>query len=145
MTPIQVPWIRENYHWVPRIKEIRSLQVHNILLRNILHYTLGCIRSPELFSNNFYLVLKYCILVKNETSEFFAQLVDVQGCIKTPKFFPRGWNLQIMKFGHNLVSTWIRNMILVSNPTKIHTSYSLKLSDRLKKLSSFHLHWFLFE
>jgi len=29
---------------------------------------LGCIRSPRLFSNNFYLVLKCCILVNNETS-----------------------------------------------------------------------------
>jgi len=34
-------------------------------------------------------------------------------------------------------------MILVSNPTKIHTSYSLKLSERPKRLGNFHLHWFL--
>jgi len=34
-------------------------------------------------------------------------------------------------------------MILVFNPTKIYTSYSLKLSERPKRLSNFHLHWFL--
>jgi len=31
-----------------------------------------------------------------------------------------------MKFGHNLETTWSRNMILVPNPTKMHTSYSFK-------------------
>jgi len=50
-----------------------------------------------------------------------------------------------MKFGHNLVTTWSGNMILVSNPTKIHTSYSLKLSERPERLRNFHLHWFLLE
>jgi len=34
-------------------------------------------------------------------------------------------------------------MILVSHPTKIHTSYLLKLSERPKRLSNFHLQWFL--
>jgi len=34
-------------------------------------------------------------------------------------------------------------MILVSNPTKIHTSYPLKLSERPKRLTNFHLQWFL--
>jgi len=34
-----------------------------------------------------------------------------------------------MKFVHNLVTAWSRNMILVSNPTKIHISYSLKLCE----------------
>ena len=37
----------------------------------------GCIRSPRIFSNNFYSVVKCCILVKHETSEIFSQLVDV--------------------------------------------------------------------
>jgi len=32
---------------------------------------LGCIRSPRLFSNNFYLVLKCCILVKMRPLKFF--------------------------------------------------------------------------
>jgi len=50
-----------------------------------------------------------------------------------------------MKFGHNLVTIWSRNMILVSNPTKIHTSYSLKLSERPERLRNIHLHWFLLE
>jgi len=31
-------------------------------------------------------------------------------------------------------------MVLVSNPTKMRTSYSLKLSEILKKLSNFSLH-----
>jgi len=35
-----------------------------------------------------------------------------------------------MKFGHNLVTTWSMNMILVSNSTKLHTSYSLKPSEK---------------
>jgi len=56
-----------------------------------------------------------------------------------PKFDPEGQNLHIMKFFHNLVTTWNRNMILVSNPTKIHTSYPFKLSERPKRLSNFHL------
>jgi len=34
-------------------------------------------------------------------------------------------------------------MILVSKPTKIHISYSSKLSERPVRLSNFHLHWFL--
>jgi len=34
-------------------------------------------------------------------------------------------------------------MILVSNPSKIYTSYALKLSERLKILSNFPLHCFL--
>jgi len=34
-------------------------------------------------------------------------------------------------------------MIFVSNPTKIHTSYPLKQSERPKRLSNFHLQWFL--
>jgi len=34
-------------------------------------------------------------------------------------------------------------MILLSNPNKIHTSYPLKLSERPKRLSKFHLQWFL--
>jgi len=80
-------------------------------------------------------------LVKNETCAVFLQLVDVYGCIETPKVLPGGGqNLQIMKFGRSLVTTWSRNMILVSNPTKIHTSYSLKLSERPKRLSNFRLH-----
>jgi len=33
-------------------------------------------------------------------------------------------------------------MILVSNPTKTHTSYPLKLSEWPKRLSNFHLQWF---
>ena len=37
----------------------------------------GCIRSHRLFSNSFYPVLKCCILVKNEASKIFLQLVDV--------------------------------------------------------------------
>jgi len=80
-------------------------------------------QESSTFSNNFYLVLKCCILVKTETYTIFSQLVDVYGCIEAPKISPGGQNLQIMKFGHSLVTTWSRNMILVSNPTKIHTSY----------------------
>jgi len=34
-------------------------------------------------------------------------------------------------------------MILVSNPTKKLTNYPLKLSERPKRLSNFHLQWFL--
>ena len=33
---------------------------------------LGCIRSPRLCSNNFGLVIKCCILVKNEISKIFS-------------------------------------------------------------------------
>jgi len=36
-------------------------------------------------------------------------------------------------------------MILVSNLTKIYTINSLKLSERPKKFSNFHLHRFLFD
>jgi len=36
-------------------------------------------------------------------------------------------------------------MILMSNSTKIHTGYSLKLSERPDRLRNFHLHWFLLE
>jgi len=43
-----------------------------------------------------------------------------------------------MEIVNNLATTWSRNMILMSNPTKIHTSYSLKLSERPKNLSNFH-------
>jgi len=60
-----------------------------------------------------------------------------------PKFDQAGENFQIIKFGHNVVTTWSGNMILVSNPTKINTSNSLKLSERLKRLRSFRLHRFL--
>jgi len=84
-------------------------------------------------------------LVKNDTCTIFLQLVDVYGYIEAPKVLPGGQNLQIMKFGHSLVTTLSRNMILVSNPTKIHASYSSKLSERPKRLSTFHLHWFLLE
>jgi len=34
-------------------------------------------------------------------------------------------------------------MTLVINPTKINTSYPLKLSERQKRLSNFYLQWFL--
>jgi len=36
-------------------------------------------------------------------------------------------------------------MILVSNPTKVDTSYSLKLLERRKRLSNFDFHWLLLE
>jgi len=45
-----------------------------------------------------------------------------------------------MKFGQNFVTTWSRKMVLVSNLTKMRTSYSLKLSEILEKLSNFSLH-----
>jgi len=56
---------------------------------------LRCIRSPWLFSNNFYLVLKCCILVKNETCTIFSQLVDVYRCIEAPIIHQRRANCKI--------------------------------------------------
>ena len=94
--------------------------------------------------------------VHQEPSTFFKQLLPSVKVLHfgkkwdLQKFFPIGWclgvqrdcqvwsgwkNLQIIKFGHNLVATWSRNMILVSNHTKIHTSYSLKLSERPRRLT----------
>ena len=50
--------------------------------------TLGCISTPRLFSNNFYLVLKFCIFVKNETSKIFCNWLIFRGASGLPKFDP---------------------------------------------------------
>ena len=50
--------------------------------------TLGCISTPRLFSNNFYLVLKCCIFVKNETSKIFCNWLIFRGASGLPKFDP---------------------------------------------------------
>ena len=66
---------------------------------------IGC-RSPRLFSNNFYLVLKCCILVKNETSKnLFRNRLMIKGALGTFKILSRGRSLQITKFGHNFGCT----------------------------------------
>ena len=57
----------------------------------LLHFHFAkvrCIRSPRLFSNNFYLALKCFILVKNDTSKFFRNWLMSWGASGLPKFDP---------------------------------------------------------
>jgi len=44
-------------------------------------------QEPSTFSNNFYLVLKCCILVKNKTSKFFRNWLMFRSASGLPKFY----------------------------------------------------------